>query len=105
MNPLSANAFALPERLASKADPALIAADEAHFDAIARSLELTIEDLETRLAALQKSAARQGQAAMDHAARHQRKGRELETVARDRCQESGSRRFAQQPQGRAQGRL
>ena len=65
MNPLSTNAFALPERLAAKADPALIAADEVHFAAIARSLQLTIEDLEARLAALQKSAVRQGQAAMD----------------------------------------
>src|SRR5271169_1891452 len=35
VNPLSPSAFDLPERLAPKADPRLIAGDEQHFVAIA----------------------------------------------------------------------
>jgi len=36
---LTTSAFNLPERLAGKADPALIADDERHFAAVAASLE------------------------------------------------------------------
>ncbi len=39
MTPLSTSAFDLPDRLAAKADPALIARDDRHFAAIAESLE------------------------------------------------------------------
>ena len=39
VNPLTTSAFDLPDRLAAKADPALIADDERHFAAIAESLE------------------------------------------------------------------
>ncbi len=39
MNPLSTSAFDLPDHLAAKADPALIAADERHFAAIAETLQ------------------------------------------------------------------
>ena len=46
MNPLTAaRVFDLPDHLAAKADPALIAADERHFAAIADSLEQSIADL------------------------------------------------------------
>ena len=38
MTPLSTSAFALPDHLTAKADPALIAGDEQHFAAIAESL-------------------------------------------------------------------
>jgi hypothetical protein len=38
VNPLTTSAFNLPERLAAKADPALIADDEQHFAASAESL-------------------------------------------------------------------
>ena len=45
MNALTASAFDLPDRLAAKADPALIAGDEQHFAAIAESLEQSIAEL------------------------------------------------------------
>ena len=45
VNPLTTSAFDLPDRLAAKADPALIAGDEQHFAAIAESLEQSIADL------------------------------------------------------------
>ena len=38
-NALTSTVFDLPDRLAGKADPALIAADEAHFADIATTLE------------------------------------------------------------------
>ncbi len=60
-----ASAFALPEHLAAKADPALIADDERHFAAIASSLERTIADLTERLDAARRAPAGTGQAALD----------------------------------------
>jgi hypothetical protein len=57
--------FALPERLAAKADPALVAADEAHFAAIAESLERSIADLSARVEAELKAPGGTGQEAMD----------------------------------------
>ena len=65
MNPLTTSAFDLPDRLAAKADPTLIAGDEQHFAAIAESLEQSIADLSSRLDAERKAAGRKGQAAMD----------------------------------------
>jgi hypothetical protein len=59
------NAFDLPDRLAAKAEPALIAADERHFAAIAASLEHSIADLTDRLDAERKLRGGSGQAAMD----------------------------------------
>ena len=50
-HPLNTSAFDLPERLAAKADPALIAGDEAQFAAIAESLEQSIAELSGRLEA------------------------------------------------------
>ena len=49
MNPVTTSAFDLPEHLAAKADPVLVAADERHFAAIADSLERTVADLSERL--------------------------------------------------------
>ena len=46
---MTTSAFDLPDRLAAKADPALIAGDERHFAAIAASLEQSIADLSDRL--------------------------------------------------------
>jgi DNA helicase IV len=63
--PVTTSAFDLPDRLAAKADPRLIAGDEAHFAAIAASLEQSIADLSDRLAAERKSPGGIGQAAMD----------------------------------------
>ena len=65
MNSLTTSAFDLPERLAAKADPALIAADEQHFAAIAQSLEQSIADLAERLEAELKAPGGIGQRAMD----------------------------------------
>ena len=65
MNPLTASAFNLPERLAAKADPALIASDELHFAAIAESLEQSIAELSDRLEAERRAPGGIGQEAMD----------------------------------------
>ena len=65
MTPLTASAFALPDRLAGKADPRLIAADERQLAAVARSLEQTIAELSDRLEATRRASGGKGQAAMD----------------------------------------
>ena len=65
MNPLVTSAFDLPERLAAKADPALIADDERHFAAVAESLERSVADLSDRLDTERKAPGGIGQAAMD----------------------------------------
>jgi hypothetical protein len=65
VSPLTASAFDLPGRLAAKADPALIAADEQHFTAIADSLGQSIADLSDRLDAERKAPGGIGQKALD----------------------------------------
>src|SRR6516164_6017072 len=65
MNSLTTSAFDLPDRLAAKADPALIAGDEKHFTAIAESLEQSIADLSGRLDAERKAPGGIGQKALD----------------------------------------
>lgn len=65
MNPRTTSAFDLPGRLAAKADPALIAADEQHFAALAASLEQSIADLSDRLAAARTAPGGSGQAALE----------------------------------------
>jgi hypothetical protein len=65
VNPLTTSAFDLPDHLAPKADPALIAGDERHFTAIAQSLEQSIADLSDRLDAERKAPGGIGQDAMD----------------------------------------
>ncbi|WP_261554187.1 RNA polymerase recycling motor ATPase HelR [Frankia tisae] len=65
MSPLTTSAFDLPDRLAPKADPTLIAGDEQHFAAIAQSLEASIADLADRLDAERRAPGGIGQAAMD----------------------------------------
>jgi DNA helicase IV len=65
VNPLTASAFDLPDRLAAKADPALIGGDQEHFVAIAESLEQSIADLSGRLEAELKAPGGIGQKAMD----------------------------------------
>ncbi|GAA3838078.1 RNA polymerase recycling motor ATPase HelR [Streptomyces coacervatus] len=59
------SAFDLPDRLAPKADPTLIAADDQHFAAIAESLEQTIAELSDRLDAELKAPGGMGRQAMD----------------------------------------
>jgi hypothetical protein len=65
VSPLTTSAFDLPDRLAAKADPALIAGDEQHFAAIAESLGQSIAGLSDRLEAERKAPAGIGQKALD----------------------------------------
>jgi hypothetical protein len=58
-------AFNLPDRLAHKADPRLIADDEQHFAAIAHSRERSIGDLSNRLDAERQAPGGIGQQALD----------------------------------------
>jgi hypothetical protein len=62
---LTASAFDLPDRLAAKADPVLIAGDDRHFAAIAESLEQSIAGLSGRLEAERKAPGGIGQEALD----------------------------------------
>jgi DNA helicase IV len=62
---VNTRAFHLPDHLQAKADPALIAADERHFAAIAETLEQSIDDLSHRLAAERRTPGRGGQAVLD----------------------------------------
>ncbi|MEU0433947.1 RNA polymerase recycling motor ATPase HelR [Streptomyces sp. NPDC006290] len=65
MNPLTTSAFRLPDHLSPKADPALIAADERHFGAIAESLEQAIDELSDRLDAERRAPGGIGREAME----------------------------------------
>jgi hypothetical protein len=57
--------FDLPDRLAAKRDPRLIAADERHFALIAESLERSTADLTLRLDAERRAPADAGQQALE----------------------------------------
>ncbi|GAA0419168.1 DNA helicase [Acrocarpospora corrugata] len=65
VNPLITSAFDLPDHLAPKADPKLIAGDEQHFTAIAESLGQSIADLSGRLDAERRAPGGKGRAALD----------------------------------------
>jgi hypothetical protein len=65
VNRSTTSAFDLPDRLAAKADPRLIAGDEQHFSAIAESLEQSVADLSDRLDAERKAPGGIGQEALD----------------------------------------
>ncbi|MEU9659630.1 RNA polymerase recycling motor ATPase HelR [Streptomyces chartreusis] len=82
MNPLTTSAFALPERLSHKADPALVAADERHFAAIAECLEQSIAELSDRLAAARKEPGGTGREAMDRDNEIHRLSARLRTLRR-----------------------
>ncbi len=58
-------AFTLPDRLAAKADPSLIGDDEAHFAAIAATLDESIAALTERLDRVRLQPGRDGQEALD----------------------------------------
>ncbi|MEV4414756.1 RNA polymerase recycling motor ATPase HelR [Catellatospora sp. NPDC049609] len=62
---MTSSAFDLSDRLAAKADPALIADDERHFAAVADSLAESLADLSGRLDAARRAPGGIGQAAMD----------------------------------------
>ncbi|MCZ4603022.1 RNA polymerase recycling motor ATPase HelR [Streptomyces sp. Lzd4kr] len=82
MNPLTTSAFALPERLSPKADPALVAADERHFAAIAECLEESIAELSDRLAAARREPGGTGREAMDRDNEIHRLSARLRTLRR-----------------------
>ncbi|MFK8845402.1 RNA polymerase recycling motor ATPase HelR [Streptomyces sp. Ac-502] len=83
MNSLTTTSvFALPARLAAKADPQLTAADERHFAAIAESLEATIGELSARLDAELKAPGGTGRQAMDRDAEVHRLTARLRTLRR-----------------------
>ena len=66
-DPVSTSAFELPDRLAAKADPTLIAADERHFADIAARLDDEKADLAGRLAVARRQTIgeREGQEVME----------------------------------------
>lgn len=82
VNSTSTSAFDLPDRLAAKADPALIADDDAHFAAIAASLEELIADLTERLDAARRAPGGIGQQALDRDQEIHRLSGRLRTVRR-----------------------
>jgi DNA helicase IV len=79
---LPSSAFDLPDRLAAKADPALVAGDERQFAAIATCLEESVADLAERLDAELKAPGRGGQAAMDRDLEVHRLSARLRTLRR-----------------------
>ncbi|MEV4706690.1 RNA polymerase recycling motor ATPase HelR [Actinoplanes sp. NPDC049316] len=82
MKPLTAGAFDLPDRLAAKADPVLVAADERHFAAVAASLERSIADLSERLEAERRAPAGKGRQAVDRDTEVRRLAARLRTLRR-----------------------
>ncbi|MET8081086.1 RNA polymerase recycling motor ATPase HelR [Streptomyces sp. NPDC005303] len=82
MNSLPTSVFDLPERLAAKADPTLIAADEEHFAAIAACLEQTTAELSDTLATTLRAPGGIGQEAMDRDTEVHRLGARLRTLRR-----------------------
>ncbi|WP_460605066.1 RNA polymerase recycling motor ATPase HelR [Jatrophihabitans fulvus] len=57
--------FALPDRLAAKADPALTDADERHFTVLARALDAAVAAAGAELASALREAGRGGQGALE----------------------------------------
>lgn len=82
VNPLSTSAFALPDHLSPKADPALIAGDERHFAAIAASLQHSIAELSDRLGTELRAPTGEGQEAMDRDLQVHRLDARLRTLRR-----------------------
>lgn len=65
MTPLTTSAFDLPDHLAPKADPTLIAADEQHFATLAETLEQAVALLTDRLDTERRAPGRPGQEALE----------------------------------------
>ncbi len=81
MTPLTTDAFSLADHPA-KADPALIAADEAHFAAIAESIARSIAELSERRDATLRLPGGTDQAAMDRDEEIHRISARLRTLSR-----------------------
>ncbi|GGM21237.1 RNA polymerase recycling motor ATPase HelR [Dactylosporangium sucinum] len=79
---MHSSVFDLPDRLAAKADPALTAADERHFAAIAERLDQVSAELSGRLDAERKAPAGVGQRALDRDQEVRRLSARLRTLRR-----------------------
>lgn len=79
---LTISAFALPDSLSPKADPALIASDEEHFAALERSLDETLRELSDRLTVVRKQAGGSGQHALERDLEIHRLSASLRTLGR-----------------------
>jgi len=82
VQPLTTSTFALPGALAAKADPALIAADEQHFAAIAASLAASVAELSGRLDAERLAPGGDGEAALNRDLEIHRLSSRLRTLHR-----------------------
>jgi hypothetical protein len=82
LNSTADSVFNLPDRLAAKADPALIAEDERHFAAIAGCLAETIADLSGRLDEVLRAPGGMGQKALDRDQEVHRLSARLRTLRR-----------------------
>ncbi|KND41880.1 RNA polymerase recycling motor ATPase HelR [Streptomyces stelliscabiei] len=84
MNPptTSPSAFDLPDRLSAKADPALIAADERYFAALADCLDRSIAEVSAQLDAARRAPGGMGRHAMDRDTEVHRLTARLRTLRR-----------------------
>jgi hypothetical protein len=82
VHPPPTSVFDLPDRLAAKADPALIAGDEQHLAAIADCLEQLLTDLSGRLDAARRAPGGIGQQALDRDQEVHRLAARLRTLRR-----------------------
>ncbi|WP_205474908.1 RNA polymerase recycling motor ATPase HelR [Nocardioides sp. SYSU D00038] len=78
----STTAFALPDHLAAKADPALVSADDDHLAAVGASLAETVADLTARLDEARRAPAGSGQQALDRDQEVHRLSSRLRTLRR-----------------------
>ncbi|WP_222193366.1 RNA polymerase recycling motor ATPase HelR [Modestobacter italicus] len=77
-----ADVFDLPDRLAAKADPALIAADAEHLTAVGATLAASVAELSARLGAVRQAPGGTGQAALDRDLEVHRLAARLRTLRR-----------------------
>jgi DNA helicase IV len=82
VKPLTTSAFDLPDRLAAKADPALIAGDERYFAALAQCLEQSIAEVSDALDAARRAPGGLGRHAMDRDVEVHRLTARLRTLRR-----------------------
>ncbi|WCD84296.1 DNA helicase IV [Streptomyces xanthophaeus] len=82
MTPLTTSAFALPEHLSPKADPALIGGDERHFAAISQSLEQAVAEVSDSREAARRAPGGKGREAMERDAEIHRLTARLRTLRR-----------------------
>jgi len=82
VTPLQTRVFDLPERLAAKADPALISEDEEHLVAVAATMQAAIAEANERLAALRRAPGVKGQGALDRDLEIHRVTGRVRTLAR-----------------------